>query len=95
MVVRLPAGGNFPTSGRPFHPSAARSSNFHATRPRGPQKNPKKHKLCMEVFNSSVENRVEKAAARIETAHYYGAYSCLHKFCADFCPSELREATLH
>jgi len=41
----------------------------------------------MKVFNSSVENRVEKAAARIETAHYYEAFSYLHKFCADCAPA--------
>jgi hypothetical protein len=38
---------------------------------------------CMKVFNSSVENRVEKAREEIETARQHGAYSCLHKFRAD------------
>jgi hypothetical protein len=35
------------------------------------------------VFNSSVENRVEKALQEIENARQHGAYSSLHKFRAD------------
>jgi len=75
MPVRLHAKGNIRIDGRPFHSSADRPSNFHATCPRGPQKDPAQYEWCVKVFNSSVENHVEKAGARIETAHYYEAYS--------------------
>ena len=36
----------------------------------------------MTVFNSSVENRVEKPRATIENTRQYGAYCSLHKSCA-------------
>jgi hypothetical protein len=35
--------------------------------------------FCVKVFNSSVENRVEKASAKFEIAGQYGAYSSLHQ----------------
>jgi hypothetical protein len=41
-----------------------------------------KYECCMTVFNSSVENRVEKPRATIENAQEYGAYCSLHKSCA-------------
>lgn len=78
---------NFLQYSRLFHPSAERSSNFRATCPLRPQKDPGQYEWCVKVFNSSVENHVEKAGARIETAHYYEAFSYLHKFCADFAPA--------
>ena len=40
------------------------------------------YECCMTVFNSSVENRVEKPRATIENAREYGAYCSLHKSCA-------------
>jgi len=51
----------------------------------------RKDERSVTVFNSSVENHVEKARARRETAHYYGAYSSLHKLCADSVTSDRRE----
>jgi hypothetical protein len=36
----------------------------------------------VKVFNNSVENRVEKARARIKTPRQHEAYSSLHKLCA-------------
>jgi hypothetical protein len=46
------------------------------------------YKWRVKVFNSSVENRVEKAPEEIETARHHGAYSSLHKFRADLCGEE-------
>ncbi len=40
------------------------------------------YECCVTVFNSSVENRVEKARAAIENTREYGAYCSLHKSCA-------------
>lgn len=37
---------------------------------------------CVTVFNSSVENRVEKLRSTIENALQHGAYCSLHKSCA-------------
>jgi hypothetical protein len=41
------------------------------------------HECSVEVFNSSVENRVEKAHSEIEIARQDRAYSSLHKFWAE------------
>jgi len=42
----------------------------------------------MTVFNSSVENRVEKPRATIENTRPYGAYCSLHKSCASDGPRQ-------
>jgi hypothetical protein len=41
-----------------------------------------KDECSVKVFNNSVENRVEKARARIKTPRQHEAYSSLHKLCA-------------
>ena len=41
------------------------------------------HEYSVKVFNSSVENRVEKARPKIEIARHYRGYSSLHKFRAE------------
>ncbi len=40
------------------------------------------YECCVTVFNSSVENRVEKPRATIENTRQHGAYCSLHKSCA-------------
>jgi hypothetical protein len=42
----------------------------------------KKCECSVKVFNSSVENRVEKDAARLRIARPAKAYFTLHYFCA-------------
>jgi len=41
-------------------------------------KHPGAHEFFVKVFNSFVENRVEKAPLTFEIAGQYGAYSSLH-----------------
>jgi hypothetical protein len=41
-----------------------------------------KYERSVTVFNSSVENRVENAAARFKSPRHYRIYSRLHKECA-------------
>jgi hypothetical protein len=51
------------------------SSHFHATLTND--------ECSVKVFNSSVENRVEKARPKIEIARQYRAYCSLHNFGAE------------
>jgi hypothetical protein len=50
---------------------------------RHPKAKLENHEWGVTVFNSSVENHVEKRRPQIETARDHATYTSLHKFSAD------------